>query len=391
MNLSISSVVAVPSALGFACTDTWVTRSAAPGPSRHCAFPSLCGAALQLSPDPVPIFGKGLIHQLLAAGENGRNPVLPADVRALADWGFLLREVASENHLLDAWNPFVAERPTLLWDELVRRRVALLGGDDSPERAAEAEAALRASVVRILREATSAAERLVDPSKLNDLLMCTGRHIVSLNFDTFLLAHEDWKADGVGATPRVPLSVSVHDKTLWFPHGCVAEPRSIKLGLRDYGFQPSDWNSLFEEFKDFEAALSPHQPNRTDPAVRDQLFRALRQGGASPAQTFMGHMMLAPLIFFGVGLSRDEWGWWWLLNQRARNLARVPERHRPPTVIVLHEASREAGFWVSRPAGVVPIFVPDWNVAWDVLLTWLERHRAEVPAPAEQALSGASE
>jgi hypothetical protein len=329
--------------------------------------------------NPVPIFGTGLIHQLLGSSESWPTGAQLA-VKPLTDWSALLRELARRHHLLDAWNPFLSSRPTLLWDELVRRRVALMGGHESPEQAGEAESVLRDGVVQILKEAVAAASDSIDPAKLNELLMATSQHMVSLNFDTFLLTNETWAVDDeVGITTRAPLSIPVHEKTIWYPHGCVAEPRSIKLGLRDYGFQPADWNALFEHFKSFESGFSPLRPARADPSSLARLCQALRSGQATKPSIFMGHLLLAPLIFFGAGLSRDEWGWWWLLNQRARNLARVPEYARPPTVIVLHQDCAEAPFWVGRPAGVTPIFVSDWDMAWQVLIEWLSLHRTEEP------------
>jgi hypothetical protein len=328
--------------------------------------------------DPVPIFGTGLIHQLLGSSESWPTGAQFA-VKPLTDWSALLRELARRHHLPDAWNPFLSSRPTLLWDELVRRRVALMGGHESPEQAGEAEAVLRDGVVQILQEAVDTARDRIDAAKLSELLMAAGRHLVSLNFDTFLLTHERWSPDERSLTLRAPLSVTVHEKTIWYPHGCVAEPRSIKLGLRDYGFQPADWNVLFEHFKSFESSFSPLSPPRADPESQARLCLALNSGQGTKPSIFMGHLLLAPLIFFGAGLSRDEWGWWWLLNQRARNLARVPEHARPPTVIVLHQDCAEAPFWVGRPAGVTPIFVPDWDMAWQVLIEWLSLHRTEEP------------
>jgi hypothetical protein len=326
--------------------------------------------------DPVPIFGTGLIHQLLGPSA-GWSPDVQRAVKPLTDWSALLRELARQHHLLDAWNPYLSTRPTLLWDELVRRRVALMGGHESTEQAGQAESVLRDGVVEILRKGVEAAKDRIDPAKLSELLMAAGRHMVSLNFDTFLLTHEQWNIDARSTMPQAPISISVHDKTIWYPHGCVAEPRTIKLGLRDYGFQPADWNALFEHFKSFESSLSPNKPTRADPASHARLCHALHTGQATPSATFMGHLLLAPLIFFGAGLSRDEWGWWWLLNQRARNHARVPEYARPPTVIVLHQLCEDAPFWVGRPAGVTPIFVSDWEEAWAVLLEWLTLHRRE--------------
>jgi hypothetical protein len=69
----------------------------------------------------------------------------------------------------------------------------------------------------------------------------------------------------------------------------------------------------------------------------------------------------------GVGLSQQEQGIWWLLNQRARNLARVPSAKSSVTILLNSEllSSDERRFWNSEPLGIKPFWCKDWSLGWD--------------------------
>jgi hypothetical protein len=238
---------------------------------------------------------------------------------------------------------------------------------------------LRQRVAKLLKAAVTRIAPLVEPEPLHTLLMMTGAHVVSLNFDTLLVAQEA-RAHQVLA-PRVGREkierIHVHGKTIWYPHGCVLAPRSIRLGLRDYGLQSGHWEGLFRRFKEFEKHTTGRGDGALEPEAYDRLLSVLHDPAEAPSElTLMGHLLLAPLIFFGVGLSDNEWGWWWLMNQRARNLARIAPRHRPATVIVRHSETEDRAFWATRPAGVTPLFVPNWATGWRALTDWLDRHQA---------------
>jgi hypothetical protein len=289
----------------------------------------------------------------------------------LIRWDSLLLETARRSGVESVWNPFLAQRPTLLWDEMVRALVAAEGGPDSQKAAAKTESILKQKVQQVLNEAETLAKGKICLNRLQSFWSAASGRAVTLNFDELLLAHQDTSAaDAVPSEAPVTLHAAGHK--LWYPHGCVREPASIHLGLRDYGFQPHAWNSLISNFKALEReALGTAARSKASglPPFRE----AVAAGLVNPSADFIGHLLLAPLIFYGVGLSQDEWGWWWFLNQRARNLARVEERLRPFTVIIKHAKDLDAAFWTSCPAGVTPLFVEDWDTGWQVLMDYLDR------------------
>ncbi len=328
---------------------------------------------------PLLVYGTGLTHQLVPAKSDDRAAVpRPDGLSHLVNWGALLQEVALSEGLAEAWTPHLSSRPTLLWDELVRSRVARLGDAESPERASKSEQVLRLRVANLLTTAVDSVAPQVDPEPLHTLLMMTGAHVVSLNFDTLLVAHE--AREHRVLAPKGPDEkihrIHVHGKTIWYPHGCVLAPRSIRLGLRDYGLQSGQWEHLFRNFKKFERITTGKRDGPLDQECYARLLSALHNQAQTPSDiTLMGHLLLAPMIFFGVGLSDNEWGWWWLMNQRARNLARIAPRHRPATVIVRRSDADDSAFLAGKPAGLTPLFVSDWSMGWRALMEWLDRHQ----------------
>jgi hypothetical protein len=88
----------------------------------------------------------------------------------------------------------------------------------------------------------------------------------------------------------------------------------------------------------------------------------LTADGAKPkrADHWITRFMLLPVDFIGAGVSHQEIGLRWLLNQRARNLARIRERQIP----VIHRVALE---WIS-PAWADSRFHPHWDAAWDQVL-----------------------
>jgi len=334
---------------------------------------------------PLIVYGTGLTHQLAPTNPRVRAARLGPDALShLVNWGALLQEVALREGIAEAWTPQLSSRPTLLWDELVRARVALLGDADSPERASQSEQVLRSRVATLLTDAVDTVAPQMDPEPLHALLMMTGAHLVSLNFDTLLVAHE--AREHRVLAPKGPDEkihrIHVHGKTIWYPHGCVLAPRSILLGLRDYGLQSGQWEHLFQNFKKFERITTGKRDGPLDQEGYARLLSALHNQAQTPSDiTLMGHLLLAPMIFFGVGLSDNEWGWWWLMNQRARNLARIAPRQRPATVIVRRSDADDSALWAGKPAGLTPLFVSDWGMGWRALTEWLDRHQsADVPS-----------
>ena len=321
---------------------------------------------------PITVLGTGFLHQLLpkiqdltTSQQRKLNPLL--------NWSSLLNEVALRHSLRDSFNPDLAKCiPTLQWDEMVR-----IFSAQSPEKMAchEAEDKLKKTVIEILKDAQHEAQEhgLLDTHKLEVLLDVSGDHLVSLNFDSLLLGVNKSK-------PVIPdkqnhlLHFKQNDKTFWFPHGSIEKKESIRLGLRQYGFMPNSWDEYFRNFKAFERGFTDDNRSSLTPEQFNSLAQSLANGEEVPGKLLVGHLLLAPLIFFGVGLSDAEWGWWWLLNQRARNLAKIDRNLRPPTIIVIEKDDPRRGFWSLCPAGVSPIYVDDWDMGWEMLLEWLSKN-----------------
>ena len=323
---------------------------------------------------PVLVFGTGLTHQLLPIREEidaaARRRMAP-----LKSWAELLRAVAHRENMPDVCNPFLEGRPTLLWEEMIRQKV---DSKSSSKKAAYAiESSLRTSVAKVLKESSVEARSHIDQQKLKELKKNVGSHLVSLNFDHLLISKATRPIlfnNKDGGKDRLTCTVE-EEATIWHPHGSVTRPQSICLGLRGYGLLPEEWSQRFIRFRSLRSRRS-RELGETDSARRrlhaERIERITSLISTDP-DSFIGRVLLAPLIFFGVGLGESEWGWWWILNQRARNLARVPALARPPTVIVRQSSDPNAAFWASRPVGLTPLFVPDWGAGWEVMNQWLVR------------------
>ena len=81
-------------------------------------------------------------------------------------------------------------------------------------------------------------------------------------------------------------------------------------------------------------------------------------------------MLYRPVFFAGVGLGKDELGLWWLMCQRARNLARIPKKDRPRVAILVRHDNPDLEFWQTEPFGIEPLLCSDWNEGWEKYATW---------------------
>ena len=98
--------------------------------------------------------------------------------------------------------------------------------------------------------------------------------------------------------------------------------------------------------------------------------------------TWVAEFLYRPLVFAGVGLTDQESGLWWLLAQRARNLARVRIPASGSVRILMRRANggrgdsdREA-FWATRPFGIEPVYCDDWDEGWDRIMEMTEKYFA---------------
>ena len=320
---------------------------------------------------PITVLGTGFLYQLLPNFAD-----LTSDQKRklspLVNWSSLLNEVAFRHDLYGCYTPELAKHmPTLQWDEMVRAFAV-----QSSEKMAchKAEDKLKKTVIDILKDGQRETHEnpLFDTHKLDALIDVSGDHIVSLNFDSLILGANKSK-------PIIPdkqshlLHFKQNEKTIWFPHGSIQNKDSIRLGIRQYGFLPNSWDKSFKNFKALERDLTNDKKSSLTTTEYEDLVRSLATGKEEPGHLLIGHLLLAPLIFFGVGLSDAEWGWWWLLNQRARNLAKLDQKLRPPTIIVIEKGDPRKHFWSLCPAGVSPIYADNWDMGLEMLLEWLSK------------------
>jgi hypothetical protein len=246
---------------------------------------------------------------------------------------------------------------------------------NSRSAAAEIEERYRRRVVQLLRDAQTQALHLIDTAKLNALNSVLGRHTVSLNMDTLIV---DALKDGRFVTVSDSPDQRVYRRkngVFWFPHGSVRRADSVKFGLRDYGRLPAQWEIAIGRFKQFERNIAGYRKKLRSALHLEAYVDLAKSSNVETTTSLVSYLMCAPLIIYGSAMRQSEWGMWWLLNQRARNLARVPINKRPETRIVLSTNSKNIGFWMSRPANINPIVVPDWFAGWFEFIEWMRRHK----------------
>jgi hypothetical protein len=320
---------------------------------------------------PVLVFGSGIHHQWLC-DQDIVNHQVSAHAEALRSWSDLLRQVAERLKILHAIDEELSdEMPTLQWERMV---LAYCDRRDKKLRAYVSERVLRKTLCETLLEAEREVETAVDFGKVLELREVLGRHTISLNLDS-LLWRERPGMIRVSAGVSRHLALPYEGGTVWFPHGSVLRPASATLGLRAYGRLAPSWENMIKAHKVWGRKLIPQKDQNWSRTTFTQVMDGAAQIKSETSGSLAAHLMLAPLMIFGGGVRREEWGIWWLLNQRARNLARVPEHLRPPTVIVIKNCDARLPFWVTRPANVSPIIINQWQDAWSRLIEWMGTHK----------------
>lgn len=312
----------------------------------------------------VPVIGSGL-H--LWAGLSKQSPV--------ADWNELLRKVSQRLKLDDFSLEALKDFPTLAWDLMM-----VAAAQSSGKAAHRVETVARKLVRQVIEKNTSDWITPAIQDRYRNFAQLPWRHVISLNFDAL------WVEYGLGVSVellsrlsmsskqrtalryRVAVGDNTHPMTVWYPHGMLDVPASICLGLRDYGGLLPQANAAFVHYKAWERqqlsenlALHGLSPQEWRP-VREKLQSLLAGDTPDPSVSLVSLMLTHPLIFLGCGLSPSEWGLWWLLNQRQRNLARV--EYCEHSVFSLRCSKDRNEFWDSHPAGVIPLWCDDWDAGW---------------------------
>lgn len=305
---------------------------------------------------PAVIIGTGFHYRFATSDE--KSP--------LVCWDTLLLKVAKS---LQIQPPSKHLPPPMYWEAILlavrERQCAAALADISDIKASQQihqiEVDARKSVAELLN-----VTQPYNHKTAQDWLAPAGA-VISLNFDHSWLGVLEPKLfdNKIGASAskraaslnqRLFNSLSYKDVPVWFPNGSVLSPKSIRLGLRDYGYATEECRVGFDRLKQYQRECGP-------------LDRAPTEAEIAEARAYAGWVadfMLRPLLFVGVGLFEAEQGLWWLLSQRARNVSKLDATSRPGAWKLLHRQHDKSkmAFWDARPMGVEPVWCDSWGDGW---------------------------
>lgn len=259
--------------------------------------------------------GKRLIVPLLGAGFNSQ-------AGARVGWGDLLRKVQAQLGLqVDLPDDQgIVGNTTLAWEAMV---LELAFRNQRQPHEVEEDRLLPA-VAEVLNQHYPPNGTT---SKFAKQFLGYGfSDVVSFNFDEVLLAEPwEWQPSPKPADFSKTSTYALLRKSrtrVWFPHGNVRYPKSIQLGQRNYGTFIDELEQARRAYKEQETALKEELFGRAAEPSTDAQRAQLWNEHRARARNWLCVVMNAPLVFIGLGMGREEWPLWWLLNQRARNHAR---------------------------------------------------------------------
>lgn len=344
---------------------------------------------------PALVLGSGFHRHVF--GDGG-----PSSVRPLYDWHQLVSDVSSAMQVAE---PSKTMSPVQRWETLLLR-AAREGFRDfkghwhapttTPAYAIEAMA--RRHVAGVINKASE--NYPLSPRTRIPLLPQWGA-VISLNFDMAWLGAAGQRACHAQDGTAVGQSLAAHitsrerkrlcdridvvncsddspntdvQQRVWFPNGNVNDPKSIRMGLHDYGAAPFAIQSAFALLKQWERTSlgtdAGAGPDENFAAIAQALEQPAHAGADKPDTsplplplTWVADFLYRPLYFAGVGLSDQESGLWWLLAQRARNMLKVEQAAK--AYILVDAASDRMDYWRSRPFGVEAIACGDWDEGWE--------------------------
>lgn len=255
------------------------------------------------------------------------------------------------------------------------------------------ENAARRMVAQVLQRAAQGYPSI--PISRLPLQDCWGA-VISLNFDLSWAAgqmqlHNARSVSGIGTSKisqteqqrlamraLMPGVDGAAHRSVWFPNGNCMAPDSIRMGLRDYGAAPHAILAAFAQLKRWERSAGVHgqAPAQQLQICATALHHMSEGADLQPDQqnakpptpmpaSWVADFLYRPLIFAGVGMSSQEAGLWWLLAQRARNLARAGA---PSNAYILLNSNEicvnKLEFWNTKPLGLEPILCTNWSEGW---------------------------
>lgn len=339
---------------------------------------------------PALILGSGFHRHVLGDQADTERCTSP-----LCSWDSLLAKLAGHAGIESTCEVMPQ---TLRWEVLLNRAICKQregnahgqGTEHAPQQANEVEGTLRGYVKEIIQQ--EAREYPASARSSVPLDECWGS-IISLNFDAAWM-----EAHGVKAyltnSPRKPKPSAVRKQRLhcykplpsgkgqrqrrvWFPNGSADWKNTICLGLHDYGSAPHSIRCAFNALKKWERETP--DPNETPDSKFQPIVNAMQHrdqttarcpnqtNELAPLETWVADFLYRPLVFAGVGLSFKETGLWWLLVQRARNVARTSNPRKPAYVLV-SGAEEVQRLQHAEPLGIRPIRCDTWHSGWEKVL-----------------------
>lgn len=324
----------------------------------------------------------------LVIGSGFHSWVLGRPSTPLSSWDALIEEVATE---MKVSLPSVTLSPVLRWEKLLE--LAATDGYQHPIDGTKWVTAGTHAVNEIEPHAKVALKHVIERHEkkypyqsvkarfpMSDIFAT----VISLNFDNcwsgptgyaFSPSSDAFKSgtlnkNEAGRLKNYMFEMNNPEKIIWFPNGSVLSPSTIRMGLYDYGSQAHALKIAFNRIKAYEKAverkLGTDDWLRVGPVIEAELAKSPDAQDQRVAN-WVAHFLYRPIYLAGVGLSSDETGLWWLLAQRARNLARVPLENRPATVILADANTTSRSLWANRPCGVEALYCENWDHGWELL------------------------
>lgn len=305
---------------------------------------------------------RGQTPLVILVGSGLHKHVLQCPSCPLSDWRSLLAATAARAEI-PVDGTFHRPLPTV-WEHMVLEASARGYKADDRRRVRKGQAAavvergLRRVAAKIIRECSDSHRHVYtnhpDLSGLGSLVATRETHIVDFNFDDILfeLLGCGPRRRQIPKVPSVPSGSGIrradyeqmlrhwqladgNESALWKPHGFVKNPSSLRLGVRDYGFQPVAYKLAFDQYKGDSKSSKSRSPFQS---------------------TWVRKLMEGECRIIGLGLSEGEWGLHWLLTQRARNRAR-DKKGRPGAIAIV------ATGW-HTPPDVELAVSGNWSDAW---------------------------
>lgn len=269
------------------------------------------------------------------------------------------------------------DNPTATWEELVLTRTKRQP-QDGP--AHQQETKLLSDLTNVLKSPLHPLFASVPPRTSAQAKLRTFfglfRDVVTFNMDLTISTLLDAKHipgnNGRRVAPSDVLRYAGNvwprfqtEKTrIWHMHGHVHDQQGrdgMILGMRNYGMNISTLESARKDSKKREQAWKTSSPQSTVP------FGIYARSQQASQLQLMDLFLHEPMVFVGCDLGWAETDLWWALNQRARNLARIPESKRQPVFVLMKDSPDSRKRLASRPAGVEPIFYQTFPDIWNAV------------------------